>query len=728
MIIEVGAVTAAVGVVWDIVADPAKDILKKTAGKLVGDKVDGAVRDLKRRLVHELPKNHDLVRGLREAYLRALQEVLTCYKAELGSLPAHEQVRLADDAAFADRLQDWLDRRLRPGGGKGIDFHEVTEDDVASVLDATIHPSATEGFGRLAEARGLAEREALAEVQGVWGNTAEIPARFLAHFHGRGETGWYELFALHVSETLKTNERFRSIFVAAELVDIKVLLGERFDRTDASLAELKVMVAGLAARSGVPPAALQAQLARLGEIDVPAEQIPAKLETFVTEFLKLKEDLARKTNADPEVAEARAQALALLNAGDLDGARAAFVAMRTRVRERRQESARDEATLLADEAKVDRLQVRYADAAAAYEQAAELVSFDAEAAYGYLTQLVSVLIDHGNEFGDNALLRRAIDLARQRIHPLVPRDTSPLEWAATQNNLGSALQTLGSRESGTARLEAAVTAYRWALEERTRARAPLDWAATQNNLGNALWTLGGRESGTARLEEAVTAYRSALEELTRARVPLDWAMTQNNLGTALSTLGERESGTARLEEAVTAYRSALEERTRARVPLNWAATQNNLGTALSTLGERESGTARLEEAVTAHRSALEERTRARVPLDWAMTQNNLGHALWTLGGRESGTVRLEEAVTAFRLALEELTRARVPFSWALTQSNLGEALATLGERQGGTKCFEQAVTACQLALEELTEEHAPFHRRMAQDNLDKALALLAKHR
>ena len=62
---------------------------------------------------------------------------------------------------------------------------------------------------------------------------------------------------------------------------------------------------------------------------------------------------------------------------------------------------------------------------------------------------------------------------------------------------------------------------------------PLDWAATQNNLGNALTTLGQRESGTARLEQAVAAYRDALQEYTRERVPLDWATTQNNLGIAL---------------------------------------------------------------------------------------------------------------------------------------------------------------------------------------------------
>ena len=90
------------------------------------------------------------------------------------------------------------------------------------------------------------------------------------------------------------------------------------------------------------------------------------------------------------------------------------------------------------------------------------------------------------------------------------------------------------------------------------------WAATQNNLGNALATLGERESETEKLEEAVEAYRAALEEQTRERVPLDWAMTQSNLGDALQLLGERESGTERLEEAVEAYRAALEELTRER--------------------------------------------------------------------------------------------------------------------------------------------------------------------
>jgi len=70
----------------------------------------------------------------------------------------------------------------------------------------------------------------------------------------------------------------------------------------------------------------------------------------------------------------------------------------------------------------------------------------------------------------------------------------------------------------------------------TEDRLPLDWAATQNNLGLVLRTLGERESETRRLEEAVAAYREALKEYARERVPLQRAMTQSNLGTALATL------------------------------------------------------------------------------------------------------------------------------------------------------------------------------------------------
>ena len=77
----------------------------------------------------------------------------------------------------------------------------------------------------------------------------------------------------------------------------------------------------------------------------------------------------------------------------------------------------------------------------------------------------------------------------------------------------------------------------WIVRVRARPceRVPLQWATTQNNLGNALWRLGESESGTARLDEAVAAYR----ELLRGQF-IGRNATQRNLEHALKLLEERK--------------------------------------------------------------------------------------------------------------------------------------------------------------------------------------------
>ena len=279
----------------------------------------------------------------------------------------------------------------------------------------------------------------------------------------------------------------------------------------------------------------------------------------------------------------------------------------------------------------------YGEAAKHFANAAAV--FPPNSAYedkriGYLIREASALYQQGSEFGDNGALLSAIE-RRKRLLELMPRERVPLDWAMTQNNLGNALGALGERESGTARLEEAVAAYREALKERTRERVPLDWARTQNNLGMRCRPWGARErDGEARRGRRRLS-RGAEGTDPRARAAR-LGQDPEQSGHCAWTLGERESGTAKLEEAVAAYREALKEWTRERVPLDWAATQNNLGNALVALGERESGTAKLEEAVAAYREALKEWTRERVPLDWAMTQNNLGNALRPSGSARAG--------------------------------------------------------------------------------------------
>jgi tetratricopeptide (TPR) repeat protein len=129
-------------------------------------------------------------------------------------------------------------------------------------------------------------------------------------------------------------------------------------------------------------------------------------------------------------------------------------------------------------------------------------------------------------------------------------------WAKAQVSLGSALEKLGERETGTDHLQQAVEAHHLALQEFTRERAPLEWAMTQVNMGSALESLGERESGTEHLQQAVDVYRLALQELTRERVPVPWAKIQFKIGLALTALGRRAHSTNPLKEALICFQQA----------------------------------------------------------------------------------------------------------------------------------------------------------------------------
>ena len=307
--------------------------------------------------------------------------------------------------------------------------------------------------------------------------------------------------------------------------------------------------------------------------------------------------------------------------------------------------------------------------------------------------------NRGNYGGLNFEAEVAIHLA----HATRAKATTPDQRGTALNALGMALNTLGQRESGTARLEEAVTAYRAALEEWTRDRVPLDWAGVQMNLGNTLLALGEREPGTARLEDAVTADRAALEEWTRDLVPLDWATAQMNLGIALQAVGKRKPDGARLNEGVTAIRAALEIRTRDRAPRDWALTQLNLGNALMDLGARERGTARIQDAVAAFGEALEVFTQDRAPLEWATAHYNLGMAFAGLGQLENSTTRLEDAITAYRAALQERSRDRVPLQWAATVAAQGRATYLLAERTQDAALASEGLHLLQQGLDGLRE-------------------------
>jgi tetratricopeptide (TPR) repeat protein len=257
--------------------------------------------------------------------------------------------------------------------------------------------------------------------------------------------------------------------------------------------ELERLAAQVAREKGVEIAPLRKVLGKLGEMGVPEEDIPKRLDAAADELIKLRAENEQLRRGPPALAAIAEEVQALIDKGEFDDARRALARGREASRALRIDASRYEAAFLAQEARVDDLQLAYRAAAAKYAEAARLVApFDAEQQWRFLLDQAGELFKQGEEFGDNAALAEAINICR-RCLTLAPRAERPLNWAGTQNNLGLALWRLGEREGGTARLEEAVSVYREALQEFTRAREPLQWAMTQMNLANALWRLGERE-------------------------------------------------------------------------------------------------------------------------------------------------------------------------------------------------------------------------------------------
>ncbi len=461
-------------------------------------------------------------------------------------------------------------------------------------------------------------------------------------------------------------------------------------------------------------------LANFGHENVPKEMWEAKLQESAARLAELEAGLKTLTNDEPEIANLRQRAGDAIDTADFETADALLAEVEQRDMEASEMQLIRAARSREQRGDLARSSGKYVEAAEHYAEAARRIqNLDPQEWARLKYNQGNALYDRGQFDPEPQLLRQSVAAYRDALKERT-RERVPLEWATTQNNLGTALQTLGVRGDDNA-LADAISAYRDALKERTRERVPLEWAKTQNNLGNALATLGQRGDDDA-LRDAIAAYRDALKEYTRKHVPLKWAATQNNLGNALTTLGERGDDDA-LRDAIAAYRDTLKEYTRKRVPLKWAMTQNNLGNALTTLGERGDDDA-LRDAIAAYRDALKEYTSKRVPLKWAMTQNNLGNALATLGQRGDDDA-LRDAITAYRDALEEYTRERVPLNWATTQNNLGIALRTLGDH-GNDDAVHDAIAACREALKERTRERAPIDWAMTQNNLGNALQTLGE--
>ena len=102
----------------------------------------------------------------------------------------------------------------------------------------------------------------------------------------------------------------------------------------------------------------------------------------------------------------------------------------------------------------------------------------------------------------------------------------------------------------------------------------MEWAMTQNNLGTA-WSESAIGDRGENLRHAIECYEAALEVRTRERCPIEWAMTQNNLGAAYKNLPTSDD-TSNLVRAMECYQASLQVFTREQYPKWFSETKHNI--------------------------------------------------------------------------------------------------------------------------------------------------------
>lgn len=708
----------------------------KAISMLYGQEIETLLASVKAAGAQGTPINHDLERGIRLAQITASLVVVIAYAKEDEKDRADTR-GVPPDPFIAPALAF-----LRGQAGLCAGLSVTPNNELVALLETGLNAALSEA-GRGVESattrthRQIAEQEVWAEL--LAGAPGAMPRDALRRrFFGEEgeEPGWFACFIAFFREALKDNPKIRVPFFVGRIAEILgqqratlALLGrlrgeaaEGFDRietkldrneTEAERRHREVMEA-IIGKSHVPIRLLEDVLRKLGEAEVSAEAIPARLEAWAERFLEMNARLSEPSNDRPETAAARERARKLLDAGDLDGAEAALRDARGALRERREQTAREEAALLGDEAGIAQLRLDYAAEAKLHREAARLLDFDIEAAWAAWMRVAEALYRNGLEFGDRVALRGAVGALETEALRRAPADRRPLDCARTNDTLGNVLFTLGQRGEDGA-LERAITAYESALTLLPQETAAVERASVRNNLGNVLRTLGQRGDERA-LERAVEIHKETLRELTQESAPRAWATAQNSLGLVLAKLGQRGDGHA-LAGAVEAYENALKVFTQKSYPREWAMTQTTLGIALTILGDHGDDKA-LARAISSFENALLERTQSRASFDCAIIQHNLGDALAILA-RRGDEGALAKAMHAYKDALLVRTRERAPLQWAITTSKIGLAYLTHDERGDGD-ALENAVNAFEGALSELTYDRSPLDWANTQEHLARA--------
>jgi tetratricopeptide (TPR) repeat protein len=611
------------------------------------------------------PGNHDLVRGIRTAHLCALDVVSREHAKAIDEIPSSEID--VDEVPFSLSVRSFIDQRLSVLTINGIDHDILTSKDIDHVLNHVAHPGDIEGYSAVAQAvRNQAIARALAEVELAAGRSA--PPLFRRMFEGHIGSGWYEPFALYVTEQLKTNERFRSIFFAAELVDAKravAALSERADMIFNRFPNLHNFVGEVRGQL----TRIEQRVVRTEASTVRTEQIALRTEAKLVDLVGVLETSGFILKAENEGLERRmiialARRLkpnAIMNMDQAIGELEDAIEIALRVIERgKQEGAHED--FLND------IFARMAD----YTKSGEL-------------DKAAIEIDEALARLDREDGKRQAKIMQSRIalleagfdHDMMRGDalSAAKKFSESERLKGDALNvsyffsrppphrldSLEGYESG----QEGIYPYGALNAELALLLLPKanshDSFVLSDHFGRTVVRLIEGGLYVDRIEEAVEGYRRSFDI-----VPVDISsevkiFSLNNFGCALLKLGEKSGSKPPLMEAIKVFQEVLETAAVDKPVLHerhLATFHHNLGFVHAVLAQRTGNEEDWIASIEAYRNALAllERNEKSSRFDRARTSHYLSCAYFELGVRRNLTSDFEKAYETFETARKDFYR------------------------------------------------------------------------
>jgi tetratricopeptide (TPR) repeat protein len=433
----------------------------------------------------------------------------------------------------------------------------------------------------------------------------------------------------------------------------------------------------VAERENVDIGKLRGLLANLGHDNVPATEIPAKLEESLRALRERGEKQAAPSNAGADIDATIAAARAKLRESDPQGA---LTLLKTKRAEETQARVRRETALLAEQAAVERLAYDYAGAKATLQ---ELLRLDHDAVWrwidlGDLWQTTGNLAEASRAFGG------ALEAARRRG---LVRDES-----AALNRFGTVLVARG-------RLAEALQSFRdglaiiehLALADPNNTQWQYDLGFSNERIGDVLLAQGD-------LAGAMKSYRARHEIISHlAKADPDNAEWRRDLSVSYNKIGSVLVQQGAPTEAQQSFRDGLTitEHLALADPDNtqW---QYDLGVLNERIGDVLFAQGNLAGAMKSYRARHEiishlaktDPDNAEWRRDLLVSYNKIGNVLVQQGKSAESLQSFRDGLAIIEhLALADPDNARWQFDLGVSNERIGDVLLAQGDLAGAMKSY-----------------------------------------